>query len=153
MRALSPRLLPRLLFVAVALVAGGSTLACGRPHARTGTYAGDRVTLGDEVRHVGEVRVHKSEQAAAVKMLVASEPGQPPKIVLVESLDREVRRDEVLAVEGNDARKLRVIYLEKSKVSSTNGKAQMVAYPVVGKVFIVERLVGRTVITHEDGTP
>ena len=153
MRVRSPRLLPRLLFAAVALVASGSTLACGRPHARTGMVAGDQVTLGDEVRHVGEVRVHKSEQAAAVKMLVASEPGQPPKPVLFESLEREVRRDEVLAVEGNDAKKLRVMYLEKSKLTSTNGKGQMLTYPVVGKVFIVERLVGRTMITHEDGTP
>ena len=152
MRAPS-RLLPRLVFVALGLFASGSTLACGRPHARTGVIAGDQVTLGDEVRHVGEIRVHKTEQAAALKMLVADAAEKPPKMVLVESLDREVRRDEVLAVEGPDAKKLRVTYLEKSKASSTNGKAQMMVYPVVGKVFLVERLVGRTVVTHEDGTP
>ena len=137
---------------ALTLACSGALVSCGRPHARTGLVSGDQVTMGDEVRHVGEVRVHKSEEAAAVKMVV-SEPGQPKKMVVVESLERESRRDEVLAVEGREAKKLRVIYLEKSKATSTNGQPKLVVYPVVGKVFVVDRLVGRTVITHEDGTP
>jgi hypothetical protein len=98
----------------------------------------DQITFKSAPVQVGQVTLRTSEEETRMAFLPLGPDGQPVT-VLTTSRARHVRREEVTAVRGRVAERLRVTFIEDVTTVDTNGQVERAEGPLAGNTFEVER--------------
>ena len=108
----------------------------------------DGVTFAKKAPKVGQKREQKRSMEMKLTIKIAGHDQ------LMETAERETKKEEILEVSGNAITKLKVTFVEKAEVGKDkDGKEQVKASPVSGKTYIVVAKDGKVTVLDEKEKP
>jgi hypothetical protein len=134
------------LLIALVSLGAGACGGSGKPAVANQAVHGDSITLTQGPRKVGETWTEDKSQAMDISIDV-----QGQKVPMVGG-EHEVKKIEVLAVDGKAITKARMTYVTWDRSQRMNGQEQAKPSPLVGKSYILEAGTPITV-TSDAGTP
>jgi hypothetical protein len=98
----------------------------------------ETITFASKPVRVGQVTLRTSEEETRMAFMPPGPDGEPVT-VLTQSRSRSVRREEIVAVRGPVAERMRVTFIEDVSTVETNGEPERTVSPLAGSTFEVER--------------
>ncbi|MBI5481576.1 MAG: hypothetical protein HY906_22155 [Deltaproteobacteria bacterium] len=119
----------------------------------TPVAAGDGTVFAKRAPAVGDKSEDKVGMTMAMETSVDVDGKGKPQKATMEKSESETRQEEVLAVKGEAATKVKVTFVEKTVTVKEEGKERKRPSPVAGKTYVVEAKDGKLVVLLDGDRP
>ena len=108
------------------------------------------ITFQSGLPQIGQITLFTSEEETRLLFTGKHKSDGAPVRAVSTSRSRRVRREEILAVGGIVAERLRVAFIEDVTTNESNGKKERAVGPFAGKTFEIERKADRAALVVYD---